>query len=285
MRKSETCYNVIFPIWFLLLFPIGWLLVLPANFIVDSMILITALKMQHIPNRMSIFKQSIIKVWIFGFTADMIGAALLFCSQMSLGDWWIEYITIPLATNPFDNWYALLFTAAAIALAALFIYFFNYKFSFYEIPLQQKQKKTIALVLALVTAPYLLLIPSQLIYNGENGNRPELLCFTNHFVTHTQSSTQIMQNGQEYSFPDQYSTAFTNGINTANQVKMPHLKETEPTFTAYFYSSSYPDDKTSFPFWQADNEQSTIYYFQYENKIYQVKEKYSASIASGLQIP
>ena len=42
---SVRCYNVIFPIWFLLLFPVAWLYALPANFIIDSIVLLLALHM------------------------------------------------------------------------------------------------------------------------------------------------------------------------------------------------------------------------------------------------
>ena len=184
MPRYENIYTTVIPIWFLLFLPSGWLFILPALFVVDAMILLTALKIQKISNRQEILKQAMIKIWIFGFTAYMIGASILFTSQLNFGAWWYAYLALPVALNPFANWYALCFTAVAVAVAGFFIYLLNYKFSFYETEIPPKKRKIIALIFALVTAPYFFLIPSQPTSNQETQT---VGYFTDRIVTNVPS--------------------------------------------------------------------------------------------------
>jgi len=37
-KKDIKLYNILFPLWMLLLFPQAWLIVLPGNFIIDSLV-------------------------------------------------------------------------------------------------------------------------------------------------------------------------------------------------------------------------------------------------------
>jgi hypothetical protein len=76
--------NVIFPVWFLILFPAAWLVILPANFIIDTIVLVAALKSLKLPVKDQ-YKRSILWVWIMGFVADLAGSALLLGSQMISG--------------------------------------------------------------------------------------------------------------------------------------------------------------------------------------------------------
>ena len=43
LKKDEKLYNVLFPLWMLMLFPQVWLIVLPGNFIIDSAVLLLTL--------------------------------------------------------------------------------------------------------------------------------------------------------------------------------------------------------------------------------------------------
>ena len=58
VSKTVRCYNVIFPVWFLILFPLAWLYAMPANFIIDSIVLLLALKMLHIAEIGKIYKKT-----------------------------------------------------------------------------------------------------------------------------------------------------------------------------------------------------------------------------------
>jgi hypothetical protein len=173
MGKEIKFNNVLFPLWFLLIFPITWLVVLPANFLFDSAVLLVTFKIikeQYIFNS---YKLIIVKVWLFGFLADFLGAGLLFLTQIDIfahesviGDWWFKHIANPVAYNPFDNPYSLIYVLLAIVLAAVFIYVFNLKFSLKNLQADIAAKKKIALSLAIFTAPYILLYPSYLLYRG-----------------------------------------------------------------------------------------------------------------------
>ena len=140
-------YNVIFPIWMLLIFPTAWIAVLPANFIVDSLVLIIAAKQIGIWSR-EIYKKHIIKVWIFGFIADLIGAALM------LGAMWLFELDI----QPDD----LRMTIPATLITALLIFILNYSICFKD--LYKKARLRMALSFAIFTAPYTFLIPLSWIY-------------------------------------------------------------------------------------------------------------------------
>ena len=43
-RNEIKLYNILFPIWLLILMPTAWIAVLPVNFIVDSLVLVIAAK-------------------------------------------------------------------------------------------------------------------------------------------------------------------------------------------------------------------------------------------------
>lgn len=148
MKKDIKLYNVIFPVWFLMLFPQMWLIVLPGNFIIDSIVLVISMIFLKIEERKTFYKQSILKIFIIGLVSDVIGALFLFllmiAGAMSMGD-------------------ELYFTIPAMVISAFFIYFLNYKITFkkLELPLRKKM----SLIFALVTAPYTFLIQSSWVYN------------------------------------------------------------------------------------------------------------------------
>ena len=147
MKRTTRLYNILFPIWMLMLFPLTWLVILPANFIIDSLVLLIAMAALKLTERSVKYKKYIVKIFIFGMLSDIIGTV------------------IPLAATYFDlyNFYnELLFTVPGVLLAGLMIYFFNYCFTFRE--LDKTTRKKLALTFAIATAPYTFAIPSMLIY-------------------------------------------------------------------------------------------------------------------------
>ncbi len=173
MHKTVTLYNVIFPVWFLLLFPAAWIVVLPANFVIDSLVLLLAFAVCKLGSRKLLYKQSILKVWGFGFLADIIGTVLLLFTQFAhhvidessaLGRWFYENIASAVAYNPFKNIYAFLFVLLAVALSGFLIYIFNYKIALKKWPTEDVQRKKAALLLALLTAPYIFFVPTSWLY-------------------------------------------------------------------------------------------------------------------------
>lgn len=148
MKKEIRFYNIIFPIWMVLFFPITWLVIIPANFIIDSIVLLIALRALHILHSKRIYKRTILKVWIFGFLSDIIGAGCCL-GLMHFFDLGIigeePIITIP-----------------GVIIAAVMIFIFNYFISFKW--LGKKDRFKLALIMALTTAPYTFLIPWNSMY-------------------------------------------------------------------------------------------------------------------------
>ena len=132
----------------LMLIPTAWVAVLPINFIVDSLVLIIAAKKIGIFEK-GMYKKHILKVWIFGFVADLIGAAALLGAMYLFED-----------VHQGDE---LIITLPAMLVAAVMIFVLNYRFSFSDIDKRSRLK--MALSFAIITAPYTFLIPISWIYS------------------------------------------------------------------------------------------------------------------------
>ena len=147
MKKDLRLYNVMFPFWFLLLLPQLWLIVIPGNFLIDSLVLIVALKILKISEKKNFYKKSILKIFMIGLLSDLVGAAymliLLFNEVGNMGD------------EP-------IYTVPAILISAVLIYILNYYISFRQC--DRKLRIKLALTFAIVTAPYTFLVPSSWLY-------------------------------------------------------------------------------------------------------------------------
>ena len=148
MKKEVKLYNVLFPFWMLLLFPQMWLIVLPGNFIIDSLVLLVSMAVLKIADKKQWYKKHILKIFLFGLLADIIGSAymLLMMIGFELGRMGDElHLTIP-----------------ALASSAVLIFVFNYLLTFRKADKVLRLK--FALTFAIVTAPYTFLIPSSWLY-------------------------------------------------------------------------------------------------------------------------
>lgn len=147
-KNSVKLYNVLFPVWFLILLPQLWLIILPGNFIIDSLVLVVSMYALKVAEKKQWYKQHILKVFLFGMLSDIIGTAYLFLMAFvfELGIMGDElYLTGP----------ALLFSAAMI-------FVFNYFITFKKD--DQALRLRFSLIFAIATAPYTFLIPSSWIY-------------------------------------------------------------------------------------------------------------------------
>lgn len=162
--------------YLLWLFPTIWITIAPANFIIDSVVVLLALSIWKIP-RKEIYKKTIFKVWGYGFLADLIGSLLLLAISLishpiiSNETLFSETIReavndfrIAVEYNPFENIFAFMVTVLAIIISGLCIYKFNLKRTFKNIEIDDIYIKRMALTLAIVTAPYMLLIPAYLFF-------------------------------------------------------------------------------------------------------------------------
>ncbi|MGI6537992.1 MAG: hypothetical protein ACOX22_06620 [Caldicoprobacterales bacterium] len=164
--KQVKLYNVIFPIWLILFFPPVIFITLAGNFIIDSLIIIAAyflFKPHEELNWFRFYKSCILKVWVFGFIADIIGAALLFaCAVLQ------DYIGISdkvieaLMTNPFNNILATLLVVVAMVISSLLIIFFNHQYVFSKLIDDELTRWKVAGFLAITTLPWTFLIPTSI---------------------------------------------------------------------------------------------------------------------------
>lgn len=171
MKRDEKLYNVLFPLWFLLLVPISWLIVIPANFVIDLLALLLAMKLLRMPDIGKNLKSAVLKSWLAGFAADLVGGGAMFLSVLAgeflpdpVRSWVYHNITEAVMVNPFSSVGGFLWTAVCVALAGGIIYLLNLKFCLKKTSLSLAQKRKLALAMALVTAPYLFFVPTTLLY-------------------------------------------------------------------------------------------------------------------------
>lgn len=167
MKKQTRIYNVIFPIWLLILFPQVLVFVIPANLAVDCAVLsLTLLALKH-AQKGAVVKKLWWKFWLLGFAADLIGVAWMFLGWLSIdaidragvaGDW-VLTAAQGLMANPFHHPLSFLWTLAGVSIAGVCIYFFDRRAMRSCGPLDGRQRHVIALVMAIVTAPWLFFIP------------------------------------------------------------------------------------------------------------------------------
>jgi len=163
----KKLYNVIFPIWLILIIPPIVLLVIPSNFIIDSLVLILSFKILKLNDWFDKYKKSILKVWIIGFLVDILGSLLLLATQfMGNNQFLYDNLVYPLVWNPFESIVALIYILIVVVICAFLIYIINYKFSFKKTDIEEKNKKMISIILALITAPYLFFLPTSYFYTN-----------------------------------------------------------------------------------------------------------------------
>lgn len=147
-KRDVKLYNVLFPLWMLLMIPVLWIIVIPGNFIIDSIVLLVSMAVLKIEEKKAFYKRHILKIFAFGMLSDVIGAAymLLLMLVFRVGNMGDEpYLTVP-----------------ALLISAVMIFVFDYFLTFKKVdkPLRFK----LAMIYAVVTAPYTFLVPSSWLY-------------------------------------------------------------------------------------------------------------------------
>lgn len=271
MKKTKEIklYNVMFSVWLLFLFPVSWLLILPANFIIDSVVLLVALWAIKSENIKETYKKTILYVFLFGFLSDFVGGLLLLLTQF-MGDsgWIYEFIVAPVAANPFDNVYALFYTILAVVVSGILIYVFNRFVSFRKLE-NNRTKKILALTLALVTAPYLFLLPTSSVYGGSTE------VFANHFVWDEYIRAELYIGDEETDIlaDEEYNeyaivSAFREGINNAEKTSDKNTGKLK--YSIVFETESQKSRKMD-KIQIYENNQKL--YFEWKNKVYKMKNE------------
>ncbi|MGN0452994.1 MAG: hypothetical protein ACI4GZ_04240 [Ruminococcus sp.] len=170
MKRDIKLYNVIFPIWLLVLFPQFWLISVPGNLLVDFLVLLITAKALHIDQEKHPVKKALLKSWLLGFVADFAGVGILFSvylfdliPALSESDFYSE-IQSAVAYNPFSNIWGFLWVAVSVLASAVLIYVFNRFVALRRIDIELRKKKIMALTMAIITAPYLFFLPTSLLY-------------------------------------------------------------------------------------------------------------------------
>lgn len=168
MRKQTRLYNVILPIWLLILFPQLLVFIIPANLAIDCAVLFfTLLALGH-AQKSAVVKRLWWKFWLLGFAADAVGVVWMFLGWLLTG-WasqllgtvgWLEDVGMALTVNCFRHPLAFLWTLAGVALAGVCIYFFDKRAMKSCGLLTGRERHITALAMAAVTAPYLFFIPT-----------------------------------------------------------------------------------------------------------------------------
>jgi len=167
--KEFRLYNVIFPIWFIMFLPPVIIITLVGNFAIDSLVLIACFFLFKLAaERKSLkefYRSSILKVWLFGFLADVAGAAILFVLGIFGNDLGLPHDLISaIDFDPFSNPLAVVLILFAMLVSAALIFLLNYKITFKEQIKEKNLRLKIALTLAFVTMPWTFLLPTKWFY-------------------------------------------------------------------------------------------------------------------------
>lgn len=177
-RGGVRLYNVLFPIWMLTMVPSMWRIALPVNFVIDSAVLLITFTVLARRRGDEGYKpwgdwiRTIWLTWIFGFISDIIaagfllfwgvGPSLIMGDLTEFGAWWSSKVAEPIMANPFESFYAVLFALLSIGLGGLLIYFLNKNVALrLTKSLDVPEIRRTALILATVTAPWTMLLPSE----------------------------------------------------------------------------------------------------------------------------
>lgn len=160
MKKTVRLYNVLFPIWMLVFFPSPlWIALIPANYLIDRFVLKRSLP--KTVNRSAFCKKNTWKICIAGFVSDLIGALILFLIVLLIDD---NYeLANGITMDPFKDLLSFLIVALAVTVSAIFIFIID-RLILIRCGLSRKQATRTAAFLALLTAPYLFLLPSKYLY-------------------------------------------------------------------------------------------------------------------------
>lgn len=172
MKKQTRIYNVLFPIWIIWLFPQALVFFIPGNLIIDCAVLFfTLLALKH-PRKGAVVKKLWWKFWLLGFAADLVGTAwmllgwyvplLIGQADTPFGAFWEDAMLSAHMLNPWTHPLTFAWTLGGVALAGVCIYFFDKRAMRKLDLLTQREKHVIALSMAIVTAPWLFLIPMYL---------------------------------------------------------------------------------------------------------------------------
>ena len=167
MRRSEIrLYNMIIPVWllwmFLPLFP--WVLpvTLLGNLLIDTAVLFCTLLALGRRDKRRVMKRMWWRIWLRGFAGDAAGVGWLLLGAFSAvwipDSGWAEAVN-HVMYDPLGHPAAFLWTLVGVVLSGVCIYAMDRVTLEWEGDLTDREARTAALTLAIVTAPWTFFIP------------------------------------------------------------------------------------------------------------------------------
>ncbi|MBQ0040700.1 MAG: hypothetical protein KBS56_01585 [Clostridiales bacterium] len=164
-------YNVMFPLWFLIWIPSYlWLLLIPINYAIDTSV--TWYTLRDLEDHKKFCLRHSWKICIAGFVCDLLGSLILLGAtlletipNLSSDNEIFTNIAGGIMMNPFNNLGSFIICLIALAFSAILIYLIDRKILF-KAGLDINRATHSAKWLAIITAPYLFLLPSGWLYSG-----------------------------------------------------------------------------------------------------------------------
>ncbi|MDO5717187.1 MAG: hypothetical protein Q4Q17_05245 [Tissierellia bacterium] len=166
--KNKRLYSgefLFFPLWLLMIFPNKWIITIPFCVLMDVIALYLALRFVGAEQMGSRMRRFIPGVLLSGGICHLLGVGLLsllmwigtsFHFKSKLGTSIINGVL-----NSYDKVYDILWPILLVIAIGALIYTMNKKIIFSRSKFTKEEIHKIALVIALVTAPYLFLFPVQ----------------------------------------------------------------------------------------------------------------------------
>lgn len=172
MKREIRLYNVMFPIWLLCIFPQTWLIIVPGNLAADCLVLFLTLAALKRRDKRLLMAPLWWRFWWRGFAADLLGTVWMLVGEVAF-----EHLMLGLGSRPGQpGFYVSLFdplshpvsalwALAGVAVAAVCIYRLDLEaLQCRAGPLTERERKIVALSMAVFTAPWTFLLPSSWLY-------------------------------------------------------------------------------------------------------------------------
>lgn len=106
----------------------------------------------------------IIKVWLYGFYADLLGAILMSVAGGATSEANYDFHAALMYTSPFEYMPAALFALLCVILTGVLIYRFNSRKALLGADIDDRTRRLTALAMAIITAPWTFLLPTRWFY-------------------------------------------------------------------------------------------------------------------------
>ncbi len=106
------------------------------------------------------YKKSILKVWLYGFLADFIGALIILIFPTGSSN----ELSTAVSYDPFSHPLAVIIILTSMLVASIFILIFNYKIVFKSVIEEKRLRFKISLTIAIITTPWTFLLPTKWFY-------------------------------------------------------------------------------------------------------------------------